>query len=240
MMDGKSRPRSMIVTLSALVFAIGALGIGVASGQSTGDTYTGCLQAKGKLVKVAVGTEPTSPCQGSAMEVSWGEIGPQGQQGGPGPQGPPGADGERGPRGPQGIQGIPGQDGQDPVEFVTWSANLGESWVSQDVFTDGGVVRSIEASLSGDLSACDVYEVIVWTDANAGNIDLATWADSGEVLTDAVPDSDLGDSVNSNGTTGFVVSPICLAGGNEVNPFPSVQLSIKVEWTHVPPTIVFT
>ena len=34
-MDGKTRPRSLIVTVFALVLAVGAIGIGVASGQTT-------------------------------------------------------------------------------------------------------------------------------------------------------------------------------------------------------------
>jgi hypothetical protein len=97
--------------VAALALAIGALGVGVASGQSTGDTYTGCLQPSGKLVKVAVGTDPTSPCQGSAVQVSWnqtGEQGAPGPQGPSGPQGPLGPQGDRGPRGPQGPAG-PGE-----------------------------------------------------------------------------------------------------------------------------------
>jgi hypothetical protein len=112
--------------VTALAVAIGALGIGVASGQATGDTYTGCLQPSGKLAKVAIGTEPTSPCKGSAVRISWNESGPQGAQGlqgVPGPQGPQGTPGDRGPRGPQGIQGIQGEQGiQGPpgvLDFYT-------------------------------------------------------------------------------------------------------------------------
>ena len=59
-MDGKT-PRSLIVTVCALVLAIGAIGIGVASAQVTGDTFTGCLKG-GTLTKVAIGSEPVSPC----------------------------------------------------------------------------------------------------------------------------------------------------------------------------------
>jgi hypothetical protein len=76
-MDSKTRPRSLIVTVSAFVLAIGAIGIGVASAQATGDTFTGCLKG-GTLTKVAIGSEPLSPCSSSATEVSWNETGPPG------------------------------------------------------------------------------------------------------------------------------------------------------------------
>ena len=76
-MDGKTRPRSLIVTVFALVLAIGAIGIGVASAQVTGDTFTGCLKG-GTLTKVAIGSEPVSPCSQSSTEVSWNEEGTPG------------------------------------------------------------------------------------------------------------------------------------------------------------------
>ena len=76
-MDGKTRPRSLIVTVFALVFALGAIGIGVASAQATGDTFTGCLKG-GTLTKVAIGSEPVSQCSSSATEVSWNETGTPG------------------------------------------------------------------------------------------------------------------------------------------------------------------
>jgi hypothetical protein len=76
-MDGKTRSRSLIVTVSALVLAIGAIGIGVASAQATGDTFTGCLKG-GTLTKVAIGSEPLSPCSQSSTKVSWNETGTPG------------------------------------------------------------------------------------------------------------------------------------------------------------------
>lgn len=94
--------------VTALVIAVGALSIGVAQGQVEGQTFTGCLRPNGKLVKVAIGAEPTSPCKGIAVQVSWGEEGPPGQPGSPGapgPQGPQGPQGDRGPRGARGPAG---------------------------------------------------------------------------------------------------------------------------------------
>jgi hypothetical protein len=79
-LEGKTRPRSLIVTVSALVLAIGAIGVGVAGAQATGDSYTGCLKG-GTLTKVAIGSEPLSPCPPSATEISWNETGQQGPPG---------------------------------------------------------------------------------------------------------------------------------------------------------------
>lgn len=78
-MDGKT-PRSLIVTVCALVLAIGAIGYGVASAQTSGNTYTACLKG-GTLSKVAIGTAPANPCQGGATKVSWNETGQQGPPG---------------------------------------------------------------------------------------------------------------------------------------------------------------
>ena len=79
-MDGKTRSRSLIVTVSVLVLAIGAIGVSVAGAQATGDTYTACLKG-GILTKVAIGSEPLSPCPRSATEISWNEAGQQGPPG---------------------------------------------------------------------------------------------------------------------------------------------------------------
>lgn len=79
-MDGNNRIRRSIGMVVALVLAVGALGIGMASGQTSGDTYTACLKG-GTLTKVAIGTAPANPCQGGATKVSWNEIGEQGPPG---------------------------------------------------------------------------------------------------------------------------------------------------------------
>jgi hypothetical protein len=83
--------------VAAFVVVIGAFGIGMASGQTTGDTFTGCLRVSGKIVKVAIGDAPTAPCVAPAEEISWGEIGPQG---------PPGQQGIQGIQGPPGVLGF--------------------------------------------------------------------------------------------------------------------------------------
>ena len=79
-MDGNGRTRRSIGMVLALVLAVGALGIGIASGQTSGNTYTACLKG-GTLSKVAIGTAPANPCQGGATQVSWNETGEQGPPG---------------------------------------------------------------------------------------------------------------------------------------------------------------
>jgi cysteine-rich repeat protein len=65
---------------TALILAVGVLGIGIANGQTTGNTYTACLKG-GSLTKVAIGTDPSNPCKGSEVEISWDETGPEGPPG---------------------------------------------------------------------------------------------------------------------------------------------------------------
>jgi hypothetical protein len=104
-MDGRNRTRRSIGMIAALVLAVGTLGIGIASGQTSGDTYTGCLRQNGRLVKVAIGSAPTLPCAGTAVQASWNETGPEGPAGPQGAQGTQGPQGERGPRGLAGVSG---------------------------------------------------------------------------------------------------------------------------------------
>ena len=73
----RMRTRPSIGMVVALVLAVGALGIGVANAQATGDTYTGCLKG-GTLTKVAISSEPLSPCPQSATEISWNQTGQPG------------------------------------------------------------------------------------------------------------------------------------------------------------------
>src|SRR5262245_4769120 len=107
-MSDNGRARRSVGLVAALVVVIGAFGSSMASGQTTGDTYTGCLRDSGKIVKVAIGDAPAEPCVAPAIEVRWGETGPEGP---PGAKGEIGPQGIRGPRGQQGIQGVPGVSG---------------------------------------------------------------------------------------------------------------------------------
>ena len=78
-MEGTHTRRSVGMVV-ALVIAVGALGIGMASGQTPGNTYTACLK-NGTLTKVNIGVTPTGACVGGATQVSWNEIGQQGPPG---------------------------------------------------------------------------------------------------------------------------------------------------------------
>jgi hypothetical protein len=76
-MDGNSRTRRNLGMVIALVLAVGTLGIGIASGQTSGNTYTACLKG-GTLTKVAIGSDPLSPCSKNATEINWNETGQPG------------------------------------------------------------------------------------------------------------------------------------------------------------------
>ncbi len=76
-----------ILALPVAIGVLFALSLGgIALGQST--TFTACLSAKGTLHRVAIGTEPVSPCKTGEQQVSWNLEGPAGP---PGPAGAGGA-----------------------------------------------------------------------------------------------------------------------------------------------------
>lgn len=118
---GANNPRAgwRLVGLVGALVALSVSLTAVAIGQGEQETYTGCLRPSGKLVKVAIGTEPTSPCKGTAVQISWNETGPPGAAGPPGAQGPQGSQGPKGPSGPRGAQGIQGSPGISGYEIVT-------------------------------------------------------------------------------------------------------------------------
>lgn len=156
-MIGNVRAGRGIVVLASFLIAVASLGIGIAFGQSTGNTYSGCLRPDGKLVKVAIGPEPTSPCAGSAVQISWNESGPPGDVGPRGAQGPPGAEGERGLRG---VQGPPGTSGYEIVTFVQTQPGFGfESVTYSAPCPSGKTVLGGGASVLADSGTIDgVYD----------------------------------------------------------------------------------
>lgn len=72
------RSRLSMVAIGALAISL-AVGTGVAIGTSGGDdtVFTGCLK-NGKISDVAVGTEPTKPCNSRAETISWNASGRDG------------------------------------------------------------------------------------------------------------------------------------------------------------------
>lgn len=112
-----------------VVLAMVAVG-GAALASSPGDTYTGCLTTGGKIISVAIGSQPANDCVNQQTQVSWNETGPQGPPGPVGPQGaqgdpgPAGPQGDPGPAGPQGDPGPAGADGLGGYETVTVSEEV--------------------------------------------------------------------------------------------------------------------
>ncbi len=94
----------------AAAVVVGLVGASAAAG-ADGDTYSGCLSPTGFLVNVAVGEEPSKPCNSDATLIQFSQTGPQGPQGEVGPQGPQGDPGAIGPQGEVGPQGDPGAIG---------------------------------------------------------------------------------------------------------------------------------
>ena len=113
--------RLATVVLSIALIVAG----GVAFATSGADTYTGCLTAGGKIISVAIGTDPANTCVGGQTQISWNETGPQGpagpqgQTGPPGPSGLDGADGADGADGTDGVDGTEGADGLSGYEIVS-------------------------------------------------------------------------------------------------------------------------
>ena len=94
----------------AAAVILGLVGASAAAA-ADGDTYSGCINPTGYLVNVAIGDEPSKPCNGDATQIQFNQTGPQGPQGGIGPQGAQGEPGAAGPQGEIGPQGLPGEVG---------------------------------------------------------------------------------------------------------------------------------
>lgn len=112
--------RGMAVAAAAVTGVLTVGGFAAAQSATTGNVYTGCLNEKGQIVNVKIGTAPLKGC-GAATQISWnqqGQTGPQGPTGATGPQGvagPAGPQGEAGPTGPQGEAGPTGPQGASGV-----------------------------------------------------------------------------------------------------------------------------
>lgn len=68
-----------IVIIALLTFAGTALAL-----MGNSNTYTGCLNGGGNIIKVAIGDEPAGPCVDDQVQISWNAEGPQGPPGDPG------------------------------------------------------------------------------------------------------------------------------------------------------------
>lgn len=105
--------KSPVVAVAGIVTASVLLGGSLSSAQDPPNTYTGCLsESSGTVSSVAIGDEPSKPCNRNQVEISWNEQGPKGDQGLQGDQGPIGPQGPQGEPGDKGEPGVPGPKGE--------------------------------------------------------------------------------------------------------------------------------
>ena len=124
------RPLAMALALVLTFSAGSAL---VASGNTTGKTFYGCLGASGTIY--AVNVTGVAGCKKGDLQINWnergeqglpGQAGAQGPQGETGPQGPAGPQGETGQQGPAGPQGEQGPAGPQGPEGTAGESVQGE------------------------------------------------------------------------------------------------------------------
>lgn len=124
------RPLAMALALVLTFSAGSAL---VASGNTTGTTFYGCLASNGTIY--AVNVTGVAGCKKGDLQIKWnergeqglpGQSGAQGPQGETGPQGPAGPQGETGPQGPAGPQGEQGPAGPQGPEGTAGASVRGE------------------------------------------------------------------------------------------------------------------
>ena len=105
------RPFAMALALVLVLTAGSAL---VASGNTQGTTFYGCLASNGQIY--AVSTTGTVGCKKGDLQIKWNEQGPEGMMGPDSPQGEKGDPGDQGIQGPAGEKGDTGDQGpQGPV-----------------------------------------------------------------------------------------------------------------------------
>ncbi len=162
-------------TITASAFALGTLlvygGVAVADDDVS---FTGCLNNGGSIRSIAVGSEPSGPCTGTAQQVTWNATGAEGAEGPEGPVGPEGPEGAEGPAGPAGLFDIYSVTGFD------WLVP-GNTTTFQDVFCEEGDKATGFSARIGDLG--DGIE-LDWAALNGSRGYRFTWHNSSS--TDAV------------------------------------------------------
>jgi hypothetical protein len=227
-MDGNSRTRRSIGMVAALILAVGALGIGIASGQTSGNTYTACLKG-GTLTKVAIGTEPASPCVGGATPVSWNEQGRDGQ------------DGED------------GQDGQNPVETATWTFVYDGNGAldnlavvsSSNQLQVGDKVKFISGTVTGTWTGCNDQFARVEVIVRDSTTPTSPNDPEDRLLTLGIPFPNGGPMFEPGSEP---LTKAVAADGLDVrascdhpvdDPVPPFTMVLTFEWAHTPPNITF-
>ena len=156
-----------------------------------------------------------------------------------------------GPQGPAGTGGT----GQPPVVDATWTPTFPSSTAAQlpggSLYTTsvsstaqvetGSTLKSISATLTGNLSACGYYSVEV---IDPDGTELAEWylvpVPVGGMVTAQPPTSDIGTSDLITTTGSRVAEAGCYGNGSNFGvflPWPSgVSVSFTMQWTHATPT----
>ena len=139
------RPFAMALALVLVLTAGSAL---VASGNTQGTTFYGCLASSGQIYAVSV--TGTVGCKKGDRQIQWNEQGPQGI---PGSDGAPGSDGGIGPQGTPGATGATGSVGATGPQGTPGSSGVaGLGWVSASRTYDMGdsARMTVEASCTGE------------------------------------------------------------------------------------------
>lgn len=113
------RPLAMAL---ALVLAFSAGSAMVASGNTAGTTFYGCLASNGSIY--AVNLTGVAGCKKGDLQIKWNE---RGEQGLPGPAGAQGETGPAGPSGPVGPAGAQGEQGPAGPEGPPGASVQGEA-----------------------------------------------------------------------------------------------------------------
>lgn len=136
------RTRRSASAVAGAALAATLIAGGSALAQDEPIVYSGCLGPEGQLTRMAVGDEPSAPCDENQQLVQWNQVGPQGPQGEQGVQGEPGPQGEQGPRGERGAAG------------TSATYRIDESFAGSGLVT--GIVRCDE----GDLVTGGGYRIL--------------------------------------------------------------------------------
>jgi hypothetical protein len=144
------RPLTMALALVLTFSAGSAL---VASGNTAGTTFYGCLASNGNIY--AVNVTGVAGCKKGDLQIKWNE---RGEQGLPGPsgaqglQGQAGPQGEIGPQGPQGPMGPAGPQGQTGAQGP--AGPEGPAGISDRVVVSGPTVLVNPGGVGMSVATC--------------------------------------------------------------------------------------
>ena len=238
--------RLTTVTAAALPALLLAGGLAVAS-PPTSD-FSACLH-DGSLRSVATGGTPEEPCKKKETEVHWNQVGPQGPQGLQGIPGVPGA---------AGLTGAAGADGRSPTETSTWHLSYVGDGVSMATVVDsvdaipvGDSVQAIDATITGDFSACtDAVEITVTVTGRSTPTDHLAFFElkPGSQVSHKAPlnyggspPAVISQDLLVPGRPGLTITAVCTSMlVNGAIATPSFDLTLHFSWFHAPPVVTFS